>query len=438
MPMTAEPGRVRAGDVRRPRVRHDRPRIALMLVLVVAAMPVRLPIPVPIVGSASILDVVLLAMLGSLLLDLPWRPLDWGYRPLGALLSVAPVISAISLVWSQDRAATLNSTIAYVEALVAYLFVIRELEGVTPQRVITYIQRYALLVTIPGVLLLLGVPGFAPQEPGLSETSGDYISYFTRLSHPVLGRSNSLATVLVMLVPPLLYWGHTRKNLPATMVGTLTLFALVATQSRGVALAAAIAGLGYLVLMRRPAGRPRRRVLGKVVVATIGLAAGAAAMYELNAPTREFAGARLSTENVTLRAELYRQASEAVMARPLLGYGEDAASSTNGALAVDVHNSYVQQMVNFGLPLGILAGLAIAAIPVVFLMRRAVNPLAGAAGFAVLTEIIAFSFESSYEGAVLRVIFYLSLGLLAGLLRAVESETSLHPTSRPPPGGVPV
>lgn len=398
-----------------------------MLVLVVAAMPLRLPVAVPLVGSVSVLDLVLLVMLGSLLLDLPWRPIDWGYRPLAALLTVAPAISAVSILWSHDRAATLASTITYAEALVAYLFAVRELEGLDPQRVVTYLERFAVLVILPAVLLLLRVPGFAPRETELSETSGDYISYFTRLSHPVLGRSNSLATVLLLMVPPLLYWGHTRRNLPASAVGLLTLSALVATQSRGVALAAVIAGAGYLLLLRRPAHHPRRPYLGKVVAATLGLVAGAAAMFELNEPTREFAAGRLSTENVLLRADLYRQAADAVLARPVLGYGEHAVTSADVELSVDVHNTYVQQVVNFGLPLGILAALAIAAIPMALLARRTVTPLAGAVGFAVLWEIVVFAFESSYEGSVLRVVFYLTLGMLTGLLRAAEAEADPGP-----------
>jgi O-antigen ligase len=392
-----------------------------MLVLLAAAMPVRLPFPVPVVGSVSVLDLLLIVMLVTLYLDLPWRRLDWGPPILAAALAVPPAASALSVLWSQDRVGTVRTTISYLEALVAYLFVLRELEGLPAARVVAYLRRYAWLVTLPAVLLTLHVPGFAPQAPGLSPSSGDYISYYTRLSHPILGRSNSLATVLAILVPPLLYWGHTRRDRRATLAGLVALTAVVLTLSRGVYAAFLIAGLGYLVLLRRPAGGPRRPVIGKVILATLGLAAATTALYELNPATREFISGRLSPANVARRADLYAVAFNKIAERPVLGYGAGAVPDGDVALTVDVHNTYVQQFLYFGLPLGGLVGAVITALPVVFLMRRRASPLTGAVTYAVLVEVISFAFESSFEGTVLRVIFYLTIGLLAGLLRAAET-----------------
>lgn len=411
-----------------------------MAVLLAAAMPVRLPVRVPVVGSVSVLDLLLIVALVTLFLDLPWRRLDWGYRPLAAALAVPPAACALSMLWSQDRVATFRATVISVEAFVAYLFVMRELEGLSAARVVAYLRRYAWLVTLPAVLLMLHVPGFSPEAGNLSPTSGDYISYYTRLSHPVLGRSNSLATVLAILVPPLLYWGHTRRDWRATTAGMIALTAVGLTLSRGVFASFVLAGVVYLALLRRPPGAPRRPVLGKVVAATLGLAAGATLLYELNPATREFISGRLSPANVVRRADLYAVAFDKIAARPILGYGAGAVPDGSAALAVDVHNTYVQQALYFGLPLGGLVGVVVAALPVVFLMRRRVNPLAGAVAYAVFVEVISFAFESSFEGTVLRVIFYLTVGLLAGLLRAAEAEGIPGPRPgrrrtavRPPP-----
>jgi hypothetical protein len=46
----------------------------------------------------------------------------------------------------------------------------------------------------------------------------------------------------------------------------------------------------------------------------------------------------------------------------------------------------------------------------------------------VLVEVISFAFESSFEGTVLRVIFYLTLGLLVGLVRAADRESAAAAT----------
>jgi O-antigen ligase len=422
----SRPKPVRTGRDRR--LRPDRPRIALTLLLLAAAMPVRLPVPVPVVGSVSVLDLVLIALLVTLYLDLPWRRLSWGPPALAVALLIPPAVSALSVLWTQDRDATLRSTIVYVEAVIAYLVVLRELEGLSPARVVAFVRRYAWLVTLPAVLLLLHVPGFQPEEPGLSPTSGDYLSYYSRLSHPVIGRSNSLATVLAILVPPLLYWGHTRRDRRATTAGVVALTAVALTLSRGVLVAFAVGGISYLLLLRRPPGSPRRPVLGKVVAATLGLAAAAAALYELNPDTREFFLGRLSAANVTRRADLYSVAFQKIAEHPLLGYGAGTVPDGDPALFVDVHNTYLQQLLYYGLPLGVLVGCVVAALPIIFVARRWRTPVAGAVAYAVLVEVISFAFESSFEGTVLRVIFYLTLGLLVGLVRAADRESAAAAT----------
>jgi len=134
-----------------------------MAVLLAAAMPFRLSASFPVVNSVSILDILLLFAAVTLFLDLAYRPLDVGYRPLFVLVCIPFVLSLASLAWSQDPTATIRAAIIYGECVIAFLFIVRELSGLGPDRVMTYIKRYAYLLIIPGVLLLLHVPGFAPQ-----------------------------------------------------------------------------------------------------------------------------------------------------------------------------------------------------------------------------------------------------------------------------------
>ncbi|MET9021899.1 O-antigen ligase family protein [Actinopolymorpha sp. NPDC004070] len=393
-----------------------------MLVLLAAAMPFRFPVwypaSFPVIRSASILDVMLVVGLIILVVDLKHRCLNLGYRPLALLLAVPVLISALSLMWSDDRIATLRTTVNFLEAFVGYLFATRELAGLATERVVAFLRRYVWLVTLPAVFLLLHVPGFAPYEPGLSHTSGDYLSYYSRLSHPLLGRSNNLAAVLVILVPVLLHFGHTRRDRRTTLTGLVAATAVICTFSRGVMVAFVIAGIGCLLLFRRPFGSPRKHLIGNVVAGALGLAAAPIALYALNPATHEFFAGRLSAANILLRAELYRAAFEKIAERPLLGYGAGVVPRGDAVLVVDVHNTYVQQVLYYGVPLGVLVGLVVLSLPIFFLLRRGLHPLAGAVGFGVLVEVISFAFESSLEGTVLRVIFYLLLGMLAGFLRS--------------------
>jgi hypothetical protein len=444
-----------AGLLARPSSRAaSAPRVALMIVLVAAAMPVRVFQSVPVVSSASVLDLLLVLVGATLFLDLAFRPVETGYRSLFWLLSLPLVFTFVSLVWSGDRNATLRAVLIYAEGLVAYLFVLRELAGLSPARVMTYISRYAYLLIVPGVLLLLHVPGFAPAEPGLDPSSGDYLSYYSRLSHPVLGRSNNLAAVLAVFVPVLLYWGHTRHDRRFTRAGLVTTVALCATLSRGVLLAFVIAGLLYIPLADR-----RRRAagggLGVKVAASVAVGVLAIGIfYAVNPPTHDFFKDRLSTENVDLRGELYSDAFNAIAANPLLGQGAGVATAfphtTPGTEVAtldlysalpptnpiarqsrfDVHNTYVQQALYFGLPIGLLISLALCGIAGVFAARRKTTALAGVIAYALMVELVSFLFESSFEGTVLRVLFYMSVGLLAALLRAVESESATGGSGR--------
>jgi O-antigen ligase len=418
---------------RRSSPAHPRPRrarVALMVVLVAAAMPVRLGESVPVVDSVSILDLLLLVAAATLFLDLAFRPIDSGDRAVFRILCVPLVLSAASLVWSQDRPTTLRSTIIYAEGLVAYLFVVRELDGLTPARIITYVRRYAYLLIVPGVLLLLHVPGFEPEEPGLSHTSGTYLSYYTRLSHPVLGRSNNLATLLAFFAPLLLYWGHARRDRRTTVAAIVALLAIFMTLSRGVLLAFLLGGVVYAPLA---IGRPRiaRGGLPAKLLAIVALGVIAIAVfYTLNPATNEFFAGRLSLANVKDRSELIERALTKISHRPALGYGAGVAPDQDPLLSENVHNTFLQQALSFGIPLCALMSITLCALPALFLVRRT-TPAAGVIAYILIVQLVLFLFESSFEGTVLRVLFYMSVGLMAALLRSIERGPPTTMAERP-------
>jgi O-antigen ligase len=422
-----------SGPSRLREPRPGRPRIALMMVLIAAAMPVRIYGSFPVVGSVSVLDIVLVLAAGTLFLDLAFRPVDRGYPELFCLLCIPLGVSAMSIAWSQDPSASVRTWLTYAEGMVAYLFVVRELDGVAPARIIRYISRYAYLLIVPAVLLILHVPGFGPQERDLSPLSGDYISYYTQLSHPVLGRSNNLATVLAFLAPLLLYWGHTRRDRRITLAGFITLLAIFLTLSRGVLLAFVVAGLLYapFAVGRRRIGQ--RSIAGKMMA---GVALGAVAIgvfYSFNPATNEFIDNRLSGANISARSEFVSAAWSKVADRPLLGYGAGATPDRDTLLEAGVHNTYLQQVLYFGLPLGLVVSATLVGIAAVFLTRRRSTALAGVIAYAVIVQLVIGLFEASFEGTTLRVLFYLSVGLATALALAAESESRPTWSGRAPP-----
>lgn len=318
----------------------------------------------------------------------------------------------------------MRATIVYAEGVIAYLFVLRELAGASPARVMTYVKRYTYLVIVPAVLLLAHAPGFGPEEAGLSHSSGSYLSYYTRLSHPVLGRSNSLATVLAFFVPLLFFWGHSRRDRRFTLAGIVAVVAVAFTLSRGVALALLLVGLFAALGGTLRSRRVDSRAVGKAVAIGSLTVAGVALLHQFNPYTREFFDARFSLGNVAIRSDYVGIAINKIVNRPFLGYGGGVTPDHDPDLDLGVHDTYLQQMVYFGPLLGALLSASLIAIAVFFFSRAARTPVARAVGYALVAQLMIFIVESSYEGTVLRVLFYLSVGLATALTRSAEAEAA--------------
>ncbi len=397
-------------------------RIFLSLVLVSAAMPVTVAQGVPIVNSIRILDILLLFAALTLVLDLAYRPLELGYRQVFWILALLVLVSLVSVVWSQDRTATVRALTISLEGLVGYLFVVRELDGLSPRRVVAYFERFLYLLLIPAVFLLLRVPGFEPAvDPDVSRTSGEYLRYFTRLSHPILGSSNNLAAVLVLLVPVLVYWGHVRKDRRISIAGLVGAIAIILTLSRGTLLAFVVAAAVYAMVTA--GSRGRRLALGRkiVLIAAIGGVA-LASVYAFNPATRELLATRLSLRNFELRLQLLTDAWSKIESHPVLGYGAGVAPQGDLALGEEVHNAFLQQVLYYGIPLGFAACVLLCALVGFFIAKRRKTAIAGVAAFTLMVELVSFLFQSSFEGTIHRVLFYMLVGALVALVRSSEVE----------------
>jgi O-antigen ligase len=327
--------------------------------------------------------------------------------------------------------------------------VIRELSGLPAGRIVLYVKRFSYLLIIPGILLLLHVPGFEPRVPG-KHTAGGYLTYYTRLSHPVLGGSNNLATLLAFFVPILAYWGLSRHDRRATTAAFIATIAIFLTLSRGVLLAFLIAALLYAPLASRRLPARRSNLVPKIISAVAAGAVAIAIFTSIDPTAHQLFATRLSAANVESRTELISISLQKIALRPLLGYGGGvnpqldplsayrADTGHTSALAVapaqasslsgtelDTHNAYLQQVIYFGLPLGLAMTLALWATVGVFVANRHAQALAGVIGYTILVQLVSFLFEASFEGTVLRVLFYMSIGLAVALLRSVEREETV-------------
>jgi len=409
-------------------------RLGLGLVLLAAAAPYRYYGSFPLVASVSVLDVaLLLAGFGLIARRAMTGPIDVGDRRLFALLCVLPVLSLTSMLWTVDSVATLRETLSYGESVLAYVYVVQQTAGLPAEAVVRWLRRFVYALLIPAVLMLTHVPGFNPQAPGLKHSSGDYLSFYTRLSHPFIGRSNNLAAVLIMVVVVLVYWAVTRHHRASYVAAAVAAVGIALTFSRG-AILALLAAAVILFLRRR---RGRRTVAHRRLAATItgvvaAVLAAAWAFYVLNPDTREFIAGRLSASNVFLRESRLYHGFEWLADRPFVGYGAGALPGNDASIAGGVHNTFLQQLLAYGVVLGLLGVLSLFEVVRYFLGSRSTG-LRRAIGLTLVAAGIDFAVESSFEGQALRVIVYLLLGLLVGLLRAQERGA---PDAEPAPPAV--
>jgi O-antigen ligase len=182
-------------------------------------------------------------------------------------------------------------------------------------------------------------------------------------------------------------------------------------------------------LLYAPFAADRRRLgergFGGKVAAIVALGAiSIGIFYGVNPATHKFVGDRFSIANIAARSELISMAFTKIANRPLLGYGAGATPDRDPMLGPGVHDTYLQQVVYCGLPLGLLVSLALVGTAAVFLARRRLSATAGVVAYALMVQLVIGLFESSVEGTTLRVLFYLSVGLATALLRAVEAESA--------------
>ncbi len=369
----------------------------------------------PILGqSASVFDITLLAAL----LPAAWLIRRHGLpelpKPYLRLAIAMIVLPLVSILWSVQRLESALFAISSIESLVAFVVALMMLRGVRSETIALLAGAWLVLLIIPGILLWLRVPGFGvPAE--FTIEGGYYWSYFARLSHPLLGRSNNLATLLVVLVPAVTLWGFRRRNWLILAMGSLGFLGVILTLSRGVLLAlvvVAICGAAY-GLARGRRVRPLPRVAWLWLGANVALAVVIVALVPA---VRSFLWDRFSLASIVERGGLVAQGWSVVAEHWLLGAGAGTGN--------DIHNTFLQQLVYFGVPLGLLVDVLLVATVVWWFRGQAVPArwLALAAGFGVSTEVLSFVSQSSFEGTLLRPLIWLGWGLLVAWVASMAQD----------------
>jgi hypothetical protein len=211
------------------------------------------------------------------------------------------------------------------------------------------------------------------------------------------------------------------KRLRDVLVALTGTTALILTFSRGALLALLIVLAVHLATektSRRQVWRVFRWALPVLVLAGL--------MAALNPVTRNLILARLSVTNIDARVDLLAGFWNDVVANWLLGMG--------AGTGIDVHNTYAQQLLSFG----VLGGSWVSATLLwtgVWWFRRheSTRPvLKRILGLGVAALLLSFAVESSFEGNLLRPLIWLVWGMLVSLSTRQSARVRKPRSSRSP------
>lgn len=401
--------------------------LALLLILC-AAFPLRVRYEFLVFDSFSILDVVLLLTPILLLFVVLDRggAFTLGDRGVGAVLAIPIVLATLSLIWSQDRAQTFYYLINMALAYAAYLFVVNVLSGQPPDFIARLMAAFVVVTSVVALLSTLNIPGFAPSPYGLTPGSPEYMafkaSYHSRLSHPLWGLSNNLASVLAFFPLIFITYGLEARRRGYVALATFVLTCIFLTLSRGVGLAV-LAGAAVFTVA---APRALPRTVFAIATAGVLFSAVLYSGFQYNEYVRRYLAARLTYVNIAARIDMFEIALEKIRDAPVLGYGAGVVPDREPALMGGSHNTYLESWMHFGLPLGTLFSLSLFALAMFIYRHRHDTPgtlLPTAVAATVLIQLLIFTNQASFEGTLLRVLFYLTIGLGIALLASARARS---------------
>ncbi len=414
-------------------VRPGLTRISVaLIVLVVLAFPFRIWKTFGLFSSFSPTDVVLLVAVIPLMLSTVAGRLNVGPKAVALALSVPIVFCLVSFAWAVDANATTKAALKYSEAMVAYLLAIAIYSRLSANMIAKGLGLLVLLLIVTAFSSAAGLPWLEHQippnlYPGTSEYEDYLRSLHARLSHPYLGLSNNFAGILAFFPILLASYGEQSRQRVFSYLGIACVIAIALTFSRGV-IGALV--LGYSLYILRSGKFGSSLIKGLVVV---GLIAGGILVYiQVSPEVAERLVGRTSLQNFIGRLEIWQVALDAVADSPIYGYGAGTAISYGGVAVKSVHNAFLSQVFYFGWFGGLVVALSILMLPML-VSKVHVHSVAGksmrrALAFSLLTQIIIFLSQTSFEGSQLRVFFYFSTGLSIALIHAIDRENKEQAT----------
>lgn len=395
------------------------------------AFPFRIREKIIIFNSVSIFDIALLIFSFALLLYIFYNDgkLYVGNKSIFLLLCVPLLIGLFSIVWSEDIAETFYYIIINTEAVLSYLVTVNLLRKSKSEWIMSLMAILSLLIIIPSIFSYFRIPGFAsyiPYEIGSVEYNSFIASYYTRLSSPFFGLSNNLATILAYFLFPFLTWYIISGKRSYLLLTTIILASIIMTVSKGVLLSITITIPLFIYWQKVRI----KQIIQPLFLAFILSVVGFTVAYVLSDQFRIYAinvfnvGRAIFVKGAE-RFQRYEAALRLIERALLYGYGAKVIPPDFGFQG-NVHNTYLEQMVYFGIPLGMISIASLILLPFGFKRFSKKGDLSSRVSVgivsAIICQLIIFITETSFEGAVLKVIFYVSIGLSVALVNSLTQQ----------------
>ena len=222
---------------------------------------------------------------------------------------------------------------------------------------------------------------------------------------------------------PFLAWGVVVTKRLYLLLSTATFGAILLTQSRGVIAATVLGGIVFLATQRRRL----LRWLPPIGVGSALVLGASYFYYRVNETVQIYLADRLQVTTIQARRDLLSAGWSHLADSPLLGYGGGVVPRGDLLLADGVHNTYLQHMLYYGVPLGLLATGALWLLALRFVrwptQHRAVRLIALSMGISIGVQLVVFVGETSFEATLPKTALYLFAGFCAVIIRVLTHDT---------------
>lgn len=328
-------------------------------------------------------------------------------------LFAVTVIPILSLFWTRNASLSSIYIIYSLESLVAYIIMVNLLKNLTIKEIMTLFTTTSLTLVLGSVLSYLKIPGFVPDAKALGiDPTMEIVyitTYYARLSHPFFGLSNNFAAVLSLFLLPIYAFYISERKSVYLIGAALTFAAILATLSRGVLIPVimSILIINFIISLRNIKDFLRTSYI-------IPLAMLPVIIYTTrDSLVNKYLTDRLEGQTFNERIELMRIALNDIISRPLIGVG--AGVQIRGLENLNSHNSYLDQLVYYGIPLGIVLILCIIFISFQFSIKKSSNKnITVSIILSLICQYLIFASQSTFESNLksalfIAIAFYISI-----------------------------